>query len=285
MPYVFREALRAFRRAPLLAGLSAGMIALSLFLVGLFGLAAYNIKRVLERIEARVEIVAYIRDGAWPESINEARTQIAEYPEVREVSYISKAAALLKAKRELPEFESLFGDLDSNPLPASLEVMLKPNQRGTAAVESVAERIRKYDFVDDVRYGGEWLDKVYLLRRVAATATLILGAAFAIVASLIIGAAIRMAIYARRDEIAIMRLVGATEGFVRQPFLVEGVLTGILGGMAALGVTWIAFIVVSRSVFQLEWLPVSWTGAGVAAGAFVGVVASAIAVRRHLREV
>jgi len=285
MPYVFREALRAFHRAPLLAGLSAGMIALSLFLVGLFGLAAYNIKRVLERIEARVEVVAYIRDGAWPESINEARRQIAEFPEVREVAYISKEAALLKARRELPEFESLFGDLDSNPLPASLEVMLKPNQRGTEAVASVADRIRQYDFVDDVRYGGEWLDKVYLLRRVAATATLILGAAFAIVASLIIGAAIRMAIYARRDEIAIMRLVGATENFVRQPFLVEGVMTGVIGGVLALSVTWLAFIIVSRSVFKLEWLPVSWTGAGVAAGAFVGVVASAIAVRRHLREV
>jgi cell division transport system permease protein len=285
MTYLLREALRAFRRTPLLTGLSAGMIALSLFLVGLFGLAAYNIRRVLERIESRVEVVAYIRDGAWPESISEARRLIAEYPEVREVVYISKEAALLKARRELPEFESLFGDLDSNPLPASLEVMLKPNQRGTQAVESVADRVRQYDFVDDVRYGGEWLDKVYLLRRVAATATLILGIAFAIVASLIIGAAIRMAIYARRDEIAIMRLVGATETFVRQPFLVEGVLTGVIGGVAAFAVTWVAFVVVSRSVFQLEWLPVSWTGAGVAAGAFVGVVASAIAVRRHLHEV
>jgi cell division transport system permease protein len=136
-----------------------------------------------------------------------------------------------------------------------------------------------------VRYGSEWLGKVYTLRRVAATATLILGGAFAIVAALIIGAAIRMAIYARRDEISIMRLVGATEGFVRRPFLVEGLLTGLLGGMIALLATILAFAIVSRSVFVLEWLPGSWIGSGLAAGAFVGVVASAIAVRRHLREV
>lgn len=285
MGYVMREALRAFTRAPLLAGLSAGMIALSLFLVGLFGLAAYNIRRVLERVESRVEVIAYLRDDAIPEMVTEAQRQIEEFPEVREVRYISREAALLKARRELPEFATLFGDLSQNPLPASIEVMLRPNQRGPEVVENVAARIRLYPFVEDVRYGSEWLDKVFLLRRVAATATLVLGAAFAIVASLIIGAAIRMAIYARRDEIAIMRLVGATEAFVRRPFLLEGLFTGFAGGIVAVIATYTAFTVISRSVFQLEWMPDTWTVGGMAAGALVGVAASAIAVRRHLREV
>ena len=285
MSYIVREALRAFRRAPLLAGLSSGMIGLSLFLVGLFGLAAYNIRRVLDRVEARVEVIAYLRDDALPEVVTIAQKDISGYAEVREVNYVSREAALLKARRELPEFESLFGTLDTNPLPASIEVMLRPNQSGAAAVEAVAARIRMYPFVEDVRYGSEWLDKVYLLRRVAAAATLILGAAFAIVAALIIGAAIRMAIYARRDEIGIMRLVGATESFVRRPFLVEGLLTGLLGGIVALFATWLAFTVVSRSVFQLEWLPVEWIGVGLLAGGLVGVLASGAAVHRHLREV
>jgi cell division transport system permease protein len=283
--YILREALRAFRRAPLLAGLSSGMIGLSLFLVGLFGLAAYNIRRVLDRVESRVEVIAYLRDDAMPEMVTLAQKDITRYTEVREVNYVSREAALLKAKRELPEFESLFGTLETNPLPASIEVMLKPNQGGAEAVEAVAARIRLYPFVEDVRYGSEWLDKVYLLRRVAAAATLILGAAFAVVAALIIGAAIRMAIYARRDEIGIMRLVGATESFVRRPFLVEGLLTGLLGGIVALLATWVAFTIVSRSVFQLEWLPLEWIAVGLLAGATVGVLASGAAVHRHLREV
>jgi len=285
MPYVLREALRAFRRAPLLTGLSAGMIALSLFLVGLFGLVAYNIRQVLDRVEARVEVIAYLRDDAVPEMVTEAQRQIGEYDEVREVSYISREAALLKARRELPEFEAVFGDLDSNPLPASLEVMLKPNQRGPEVVENVASRVRQYPFVEDVRYGSEWLDKVFLLRRVAGTATLVLGVTFAIVAALIIGTAIRMAIYARRDEITIMRLVGATEAFIRRPFLLEGLFTGFGGGLLAIVATYLVFVTVSRSVFQLEWLPDTWMVAGVVAGAVVGIVASAIAVRKHLREV
>ena len=285
MSYVVREALRSFRRAPMLVGLSSAMIALSLFLVGLFGLAAWNVKRVLERVEARVEIVAYLRESVAPEPINIAIEDIGRYPEVRDVSYISKEHALQQAREDLPEFASVFGDLDTNPLPASLEVLLHPNQAGPQVVATVAERIRQYPFVEDVRYGGEWLDKVYLLRRVAGVATIVLGTAFAIVASLIIGAAIRMAIYARRDEISIMRLVGATEGFVRRPFLMEGLFTGILGGILALGATWLAFALTSRSLFQLEFLPVEWIVAGLGAGGVVGVLSSGIAVRRYLQTV
>lgn len=283
--YAMREAMRAFRRAPLLTFLSAGMIALSLFLVGLFGLAAHNVRRALARVEARVEIVAFLRRDAIPEMVTQAQEQIEDYDEVREVRYISREAALLKARREFPEFEEQFGSLETNPLPASLEVMLLPNQSGPEVVERVATRIREYPFVDDVRYGSEWLDKVFLLRRVAGTAMLVLGISFAVVASLIIATAIRMAIYARRDEIQIMRLVGATEGFVRGPFILEGLLTGLLGGVFAVGATWTVYETISRSVFQLEWLPSTWMAAGIAAGAFVGIIASAIAVRRHLREV
>jgi cell division transport system permease protein len=283
--YAMREAMRAFRRAPLLTTLSAGMIALSLFLVGLFGLVAHNVRRALDRVESRVEIVGFLRDDAIPEMVRQAQEQIEEFEEVREVRYISREAALLKARRELPEFEEQFGSIESNPLPASIEVMLRPNQSGPEVVERVATRIREYPFVDDVRYGSEWLDKVFLLRKVAGTAMLVLGVSFAIVASLIIATAIRMAIYARRDEIQIMRLVGATEGFVRGPFILEGLLTGTLGGVFAVVGTYAVYETMSRYVFQLEWLPSSWMAAGIAAGALVGIVASAIAVRRHLREV
>jgi cell division transport system permease protein len=148
--------------------------------------------------------------------------------------------------------------------------MFKPNQAGPDAVRKVAGQIQAFPVVEDVRFGSEWLDKVFLLRRVAGTAMLILGVTFATVAALIIGAAIRMAIYARRDEIDIMRLVGATEGFVRRPFLLEGLITGIAGGLLALAAMFIAYALVSRAVFQLEWLPLEWTAAGLAAGSVVG---------------
>ncbi len=285
MPYALRESVRAFRRAPILAFLSAAMIALSLFLVGLFGVAAWNVRQVLDRVESRVEVMAYLRDDADPEAVTIAQSDIAGYPEVREVNYVSREHALLKAREELPEFAAVFGDLETNPLPASLEILLKPNQTGPEAVEAVAERLQAYPFVEDVRYGSEWLDKVYLLRRVAAATTLALGSAFAVVAALIIGAAIRMAIYARRDEIIIMRLVGATESFVRRPFLVEGLITGLVGGLIALAATRLAFSITSGALFEIEWMPVEWVLGGLIAGSLMGVLASAIAVRRYLKVV
>lgn len=282
--YVLREALRAFRRTPLLTALSAGMIALSLFLVGLFALAAHNVRRTLERVVSRVEVVAYLVDDADPAVVTLVQSEIEAYAEVREVLYITKQQALQRARTELPDLESVIGSLESNPLPASFEVMFRPNQANPDVVRSVADRIRVFPVVEDVRFGSEWLDKIFLLRRVAGATMLILGAAFAIVATLIIGAAIRMAIYARRDEIDIMRLVGATEEFVRRPFLLEGLITGVTGGLLALGGIYVAHMLVSRSIFQLDWLPLEWAGAGVLAGSIVGVLASAIAVRRHLRQ-
>jgi cell division transport system permease protein len=282
MTYSLREALAAFRRAPLLAGVSAAMIALSLFVIGLFGIVAFNIRKVIEGVEARVEVVAYLRDEASPADIQALRQELTALPAVREVRYVSREEALLVAREELSEFSAVFGSLDSNPLPASLEVHLRPNQKGPDVVRAVAQRIATNPGVEEVRYGNEWLDKVFLLRRVAATATGILGTGFAAVAMLIIGAAVRLAIFARRQEIAIMQLVGATNWFIRKPFLLEGLITGLVGGGLAAIATWLTYSVLTSSVFTVIWIPGSWVVGGVLAGGALGVMASWLAVRRQL---
>src|SRR5256886_17306015 len=136
--------------------------------------------------------------------------------------------------------------LAAGVLPDSIEVHLRPGMRSPAVVKSVADRIKTYRFVDDVRYGEEWVEKLYRLRNIATVAGIALGVAFAAVAVIIIGATIRMAVLARAREISIMRLVGATDAFVRRPFLIDGSLKGILGGLLALLLTWIAHAVVDR---------------------------------------
>lgn len=283
--YTVREALAAFRRAPLLTGLSAAMIALSLFVVGLFGVAAHNIKVQLDQIEARVEVVAYLRDDATQEEVALLQQEIEKIPQVREVLYVSRRQALELARQQLTDFESMLSDLDTNPFPASLEVTLHSGQRSADAVHHVARVVGDYPFVEDVRYGQDWLDKVYLLRRVAGAAAVVVGVAFAAVAALIIGAAIRLAIFARREEIAIMRLVGATDWFIRRPFLLEGLLTGILGSLLAVPATYAVYYFLSDAVVQLEWMPQTWVVLGVLGGALFGTYASSRAVRNHLREI
>jgi cell division transport system permease protein len=283
--YTLREALAGFRRTPLLTGLSAAMIALSLFVMGLFGIAAHNIRVVLEQVEARVEVVAYLRDDAAPAAVERGRADIAGFPEVLEVFYISREQALETARRELRDFEVFFTDLDVNPLPASLEIRLKPGERAPQSVRSVADRVSTLPFVEDVRYGREWLDKIYLLRQVAGAAAVVVGGTFAAVAALIIGSAIRMSVHARREEIAIMRLVGATDGFVRRPFVLEGLLTGLVGGSLALLMTFGVFRVISEAVIVLRWIPDAWTVAGIVTGGVLGALASSLALRRYLADV
>lgn len=283
--YVLREAFAAIRRAPVLTALSAAMVALALLVVGLFGLVTFNLQQALARVEERVEVVAYVRDGARREEVAVAEEALLELDEVRSVTFLSKEDALAAAREEFPEFRDIFGDLAVNPLPASLEIELQTGFRSPEAIARVAGMASLYDFVEEVVYGQDWVNRLYVLRRVGAVATTILGLAFALVAALIIGTAIRIAVFARRDEIQIMRLVGATNGFIRRPFLVEGFLTGIAGGILAIGLTYAAFLVGYRLIFPLEWLPWSWVAGGALAGGLFGVLASTLAIRRHLREV
>lgn len=285
MTYALREALAAFRRAPVLTGLAAAMVGLALYVVGLFGIVSHNLGESLDRVESRVEVVAYLRDDVTAAEIEVAVQELRRQPEVDAVVYVSKDSALARARRDLDDFSEVFADLDVNPLPASLELGLREGLRSADAVEQVAGVARAYPFVEDVQYGQEWVGRVYALRRVAAAGSVALGVAFAVVAALMIGTALRIAIFARRDEIYVMRLVGATDGFVRRPFVLEGLLTGLLGAVVALGLTRLTWEVVDRLLFELSWLPTSWIVAGLAGGGLFGALASGLAVRRHLREV
>lgn len=278
----FREAMAAFRRAPLLSALSVITIAFSLFALGLFGLVALNIRDALRQVEDRVEIRAFIADGTPIEAVGAAMGDIAAFPEVATVNYVSPDSALQKARAELGEFKDVF---DAGFLPASMEIRLRPGHRDPATVQQVAARIRSYQFVDDVRYGQEWVEKLYRIRNIATVTGMVLGIAFAAVAIIIIGATIRMAVLARSREISIMRLVGATDGFIRRPFLIEGFVKGILGGLLALGLTWVASMLISHYLIRTVFFDSTLLTAGLVGGALIGLLGSAASVGRHLRHV
>lgn len=277
-----REAIAAFRRAPILAFLSATSIGLSLFVLGAFGIVAYNVDIALQTIEERVEVVAYLRDDISATQLEVLQNDIRSFPEVDSVTHVSKFEAMRAAMQQLEEFRDVFSDLEMNPLPASLEVKLKPESRDPASVERVAELIGLYPFVEEVHYGRDWVDKIYQMRRLAGYVAVIIGIAFAVVAILIIGTIVRMAVLARSEEIAIMRLVGATDGFIRRPFLFEGLLTGLAGGLLALLLTYGVYRLVDGSLIDLEWMPPLWLVAGTLAGGLLGLLASAYALRQHL---
>ncbi len=289
MRLLTREALLSFRRAPLLSALSITTIAFSLFTVGLFGLVAINLREALRGIEERVEIVAFVLRGTPAETITLASQDIAAFPEVQDVSYVSEAQALGRARAELVEFRDAYRDLTANPLPASIEVRLKEGHRDAATVERVAERIRGFGFVDDVRYGRDWVRRLDQLRNVTGLVGLVIGLAFAGVAVVIIGVTIRLTILQRAREISIMRLVGATNWFVRGPFLLEGALKGLLGGFLSLGLCYAGYLLFRDTTggpfagiifFRPEHMVLI-----LVFGVLLGLGGSLVSVGRHLRNV
>lgn len=281
MRLAWREAIMAFRRAPVLSVLSITTIAFSLFAFGLFGLVALNIRKALAQVEERVEIRAFVIDGTPVEVTSAALGDITAFPEVASATLVTPEQALVRARRELGEFSDVF---EAGILPASIDVRLKEGHRDPATVQAVAGRVKNFEFVDDVRFGEEWVQKLYRIRNLATLAGMVLGLTFAAVAVIIIGSTIRMAVLARSREISIMRLVGATDGFVRSPFLIEGALKGMLGGVLALLLTAATNSLIGRFVFSTEFFDGRLALAGVLAGALIGLLGSAVSVGRHLRE-
>ena len=282
MRLALRETVIGFRRAPVLSVLSITTIAFSLFAFGLFSLVALNIRKTLSDVESRVEIRAFLADGTSVETVSAAMADIGAFPEVSRVEYVSPDSALARARAELGEFKDVF---ESAFLPASVDVRMREGHRDPVTVKNIVARIKSFEFVDDVRYGEDWVDKLYRIRNVATAAGVILGLAFAAVAVIIIGATIRMAVMARAREISIMRLVGATDGFIRRPFLIEGFVKGVLGGAMALALTWFASVVISRNFIETEFFSRGLAALGLLGGAVIGVLGSSLSVGRHLRKI
>ena len=289
MRLVLREALNVFRRAPALSILSITTIAFSLYVVGLFGLVALNLREALRGVEQRVEVVAYLLRGTPPESIAQASEDIAAFPEVQRVTFVSEDEALTRARAELVEFRDAYRDLTVNPLPASLEIQLKDGSRDAVHAQLVAERLRGIGFIDDVRYGREWVEKLDRLRNIGGLVGMSIGLAFAAVAVVIIGVTIRITVLQRAREIAIMRLVGATRWFIRGPFLLEGALKGLLGGILAVIMCYVSYLLFRNqselATSGIVFFKTPQMLLGILFGIAIGLGGSLVSVGRQLKNV
>jgi cell division transport system permease protein len=211
------------------------------------------------------------------------------FPEVQEVEYVSEDQALERARQELVEFRDAYRDLQVNPLPASLEIRLKEGHRNAASVAAVAERLRGFSFVDDVRYGRDWVERLDKLRNLTGIVGLVVGLAFASVAIVIIGVTIRLTILQRAREISIMRLVGATNNFIRGPFLLEGAIKGLFGGLLSLVLCYAGYRLFqgsgTASLSGLIFFGPDLMLVLVVFGVLIGLAGSLVSVGRHLRNV
>jgi cell division transport system permease protein len=237
--YFFVEAgasLWRRRRAALIAILT---IAAGMFVLGFFLVLNANLQRLVGRWGESAELSVYLRDEATPEQVTMVDELIEQSGLAAERVYLSKDQAAARFREDFPDMAAAAGALESNPLPASFEVRLKPERREAGqAVDSLAATLAAVPGVADVRYDRRWLARLNALVRVVRGIGLLIIGMLAVASALTVANVVRLAASARRDEIHIMQLVGAPFAYVRGPFVVEGILQGGAGALVAVLLLW-----------------------------------------------
>lgn len=285
-----RSSLRGLRATPVTTGVAVGTLAVTLVLVGAFALVVANMERLLERFGEDIRVAAYLEKGLPPAEAELLAARVRTAPGVQAVELVTEEEALARFRKGLFGRPSLLEGLEENPLPASLEITLAPEQRDAAGVAALAGALEGLPGIEELGTGGGWVESYARAVRVVRGVAAGIGAVLAFATLLVVSGTIRLAVYARRDEIGILRLVGASRAYVAVPFLAEGVLQGLLGGALALALLAGGFALFGPSAAAgLELLlghvePV-FLGVGgavrlVGAGAALGLLGSALALLR-----
>jgi len=248
----FANALRGIRSASTTSSLAVLTIAIVLVLVGSASLLVENMAGLLDEFGAELQLTAYLEPSMTEEELHLLAESVAAAPGVDHVDIVTRAEALARFEKIAGGSELLAG-LDENPLPASLEIHLRPEARTAEALEILRSSLDGLPGIEELAQGQEWIEgysRVVALARSGAFAiSIVLGMA----ALLIVANTIRLAVYARRDELEILALVGASRTFVRVPFVLEGTIQGLLGGLLALCVIYGAYVLFLPQIsFGLE---------------------------------
>lgn len=222
------------RNALLVNFLAVVTIAVSLTLLGVFFVVIINAINLTERLGSRLEVVAYLKGNVTGELLTGLEENIKSFPEVREIAYISKEEALASLKKGLADDPSVLDGIEGNPLPASLVIRLKDDFQNSGGIKSVTRKLRSISSVEDLQYGGEFLERFSVLISVVKFGGAALGFGLILSALLIVSNTIKLTIETRMDEIEVMRLVGATPLFIKTPFFIEGVILGLIGAFFAI---------------------------------------------------
>ena len=287
--YFITESLNSIRRNGLMSLASLMTVALSLLILGVFIILVMNLNHMASVLESQVQVTVYLQDSLKEVEVREIGTRITKLPGVTRVNFIAKEEALNRFKQRLGEQQGLLAELgEANPLPNSFEVKLDRPDR----VKPVALAIAQLKGVEAARYGQEVVEQLFSLTRMVRIFGMVLIMFLGLAALFIIVNTIRLTVFARRREIGIMKYVGATDWFIRWPFIIEGVLLGFLGAcIAVLPLTQFYSILTGQVYESLAFLPLlpKYPFMGyvntflLCAGIGIGALGSVISVKKFLK--
>lgn len=293
LAYFVRTALGSMVRSPFVHVIAIASLALALVGYGLARLAAGQLDALVASLGGQVEFTVYLAPDATPEQVAQLEQALSQRTNGGAVKRVSPAEALGRLVSELGEQGAALEGLSDNPLPWSLEVAVPPAVREGGQLEDLAEKVRGLAFVTGVDYGQEALERLTLISRALKLAGTIAFALVFLTTVIIVSATLQLAIFSRREEIEIQKLVGGTDRFVRMPFLIEGAVQGTVAALLSFGLVFglvrylesakgdaVAFVRLGGHI-AADWPRL--VGEQLGLGVALGLLGSFVAVRRFLK--
>ncbi len=291
--YFIRRALRNMRQCLFLCSVAIGTTAVALTIIAFFAIVVLNVQQLTADWSRQVEIVAYLDTVPDARTLQGLHGKILALPEVESVDYTTPEQAFSQFRKRLGNDADLLSGVDPDILPASFEIALKPLFRNQAGVDTVVTRLQKEVGLNDIKFGREWLEKFESFVALLKLGGAVIGGFLLFAALFIVSNTIRLTQYARRDELEVMSLVGATSMFIKTPFLIEGAIQGALGGIAAIVGSFVLFrlflyeslssLLLASGSGAIAFLPLSFQGLLLSAGVFLGLFGSLMSLRKLVR--
>ena len=287
----FRRAVEDFRNNRLLNILTLLTISLSILIVSAFVLFFINTSEIMNSWKKGLRVMAYLKPDVSRSELSNIKQQIQAVAGVESLRFISKEDALNQLKAQMQRQASLFDNLDQNPLPDGFEIRISAANQSWEQVEILAARVESLDAVEEVEYGQKWFGHFTQLFDLFRLTGYAMCTIFVMAAVFIMANTIRLVIYSRRDEIEIMRLVGAAERFIKIPFYIQGLLQGALGaGIGLLFLFVVFWFMVSNiergffsGLFNIQFLSPRISGAIFLISVLAGWLGSYISLKQYLK--
>ncbi len=291
--YFVRRALRNMWQCPFLCSVAVGTVAVALAIMAFFAIVVLNVQQLTERWNKNVEVIAYFDQAPQSGVLDQWIQRIESLPEVAAVAYVDPRTAFERFRKRLGDEADLLEGLSSEVLPASLEIALKPASRNQQGVGTVVSWLQQQPAFADLQYGQQWLERFEAFLQLLKLAGAVLGGFLLFAALFIVSNTIKLTLYARRDELEVMSLVGGTPLFIKAPFLLEGALQGTFGGVLALLFSYALFtafleqglstVLLNTGLEGITFLPMAYQAVLVGSGTLLGFFGSLFSLRKLVR--
>jgi cell division transport system permease protein len=287
----FRRAIKDILENRFLTAITVATIALSIMIASAFALFFINAGDLLNLWQKGIRMMVYLKPDTSEAGRLDTKFRLQGIAGVQKATFISKKEAMTKLKSQMQHHTALLDNLKANPLPDAFEITIEPSARNSTELDFLAERITSLSTVAEVEYGQQWIRRFTNIINLFRLAGYGIGALFFMATVFIVANTIRLVLYSRRDEIEIMRLVGATDRFIKIPFYLQGMIQGGAGTLLGLLVLFVGYLSlsshfeqsVSGGLITIRFFPLEICAAIIVCGILVGGLGCLVSLKQFMR--